>query len=109
AGGSEGAGGALPALGPLTPVGAFVRTGTMVTAIRKVHFAKGPWNTQGGYEFNLALIAGVAALVDCGAGYPSVDRSLGIEARGNLWTLAALAAGAAGSQLAIEAGRRITE
>jgi putative oxidoreductase len=109
AGASEAAGGALLALGALTPVAASLITGTMVTAIRKVHFAKGPWNTQGGYEFNLALIAGVAALVDCGPGSPSVDRSLGIEARGNLWTLAALAAGAAGSQLAIEAGRRITE
>ena len=109
AGASEAAGGALLALGALTPVAASLITGTMVTAIRKVHFAKGPWNTQGGYEFNLALIAGVAALVDGGSGSPSVDRALGIEARGNLWTLAALAAGAAGSHLAIEAGRRIKE
>jgi hypothetical protein len=38
-----------------------------------------------------------------------VDRALAIEARGNLWRLAALAAGAAGSQLAAEAGRRIKE
>jgi len=109
AGLSEAAGGALLALGALTPVAASLITGTMVTAIRKVHFAKGPWNTQGGYEFNVALVAAVAALVDCGPGSPSVDRALGIEARGNVWTLAALAAGAAGSQLAIEAGRRITE
>jgi putative oxidoreductase len=109
AGLSEAGGGALLALGALTPVAASLITGTMITAIRKVHFAKGPWNTQGGYEFNLALIAGAAALVDCGPGAPSVDRALGIEARGNLWTLAALAAGAAGSQLAIEAGRRIKE
>ena len=109
AGLSEAAGGALLALGALTPVAASLISGTMVTAIRKVHLAKGPWNTQGGYEFNLTLIAAVAALVECGPGSPSVDRALGIEARGNLWTLAALAAGAAGSQLAIEAGRRIKE
>ena len=109
AGASEAAGGALLALGALTPVAASLITGTMVTAIRKVHFAKGPWNTQGGYEFNLALVAAVAALTECGPGSPSVDRALGIDARGKIWTLAALAAGAAGSQLAIEAGRRITE
>jgi len=109
AGLSEAGGGALLALGALTPAAASLITGTMITAIRRVHFAKGPWITQGGYEFNLALIAGVAALVDCGPGAPSVDRALGIEARGNLWTVAALAAGAAGSQLAIEAGRRIKE
>jgi len=109
AGLSEAAGGALLALGALTPVAASLITGTMVTAIRKVHFANGPWNTQGGYEFNLALVAAVAALTECGPGSPSVDRALGIDARGKIWTLAALAAGAAGSQLAIEAGRRITE
>ena len=28
-------------------------TGTMATAIRKVHLHKGLWNTGGGYEFNL--------------------------------------------------------
>jgi hypothetical protein len=44
--------------------------------------------------------------VDTSPGSPSVDRALGIEKRGNLWTLATLAAGAAGSTLAIEAGRR---
>ena len=102
AGLSEAAGGALLALGALTPVAASLITGTMVTAIRKVHFANGPWNTQGGYEFNLALVAAVAALTECGPGSPSVDRALGIDARGKIWTLAALAAGAAGSQLAIE-------
>jgi hypothetical protein len=47
--------------------------------------------------------------VDCGPGSPSVDRALGIEAKGSRWTLASLAAGAAGSTLAIEAGRRMAE
>jgi putative oxidoreductase len=104
---AETAGGALLALGPLTPFAASLITGTMLTAIRKVHLSKGIWNTNGGYEFNLALIAGALVLVDSGPGSPSVDRALSIEAKGNAWTLAALAAGAAGSALAIEAGRRI--
>ena len=106
---AETAGGALLALGALTPVAGTLITSTMTTAIRKVHGPKGPWNMDGGYEYNLALIAAVAALVECGPGSPSVDRALGIETRGTAWTFASLAAGVAGSRLAVEAGRRVAE
>jgi putative oxidoreductase len=106
---AETAGGAMLALGALTPVAGSLITASMITAIRKVHFSKGIWNTDGGYELNLALIAGALALVDCGPGSPSVDRALSIEAKGNAWTLASLAAGAAGSALAIEAARWFEE
>jgi putative oxidoreductase len=106
AGTAETLGGTLMALGALTPLAGTLITSTMLTAIRKVHFSNGPWNTQGGYEYNVALIATALTLVDCGPGAPSIDRALGIEAKGNRWTLATLAAGAAGSTLAIEAGRR---
>jgi putative oxidoreductase len=106
AGVAETAGGALLALGALTPAAGAVLSGTMFTAIRKVHFAKGLWNTGGGYEYNAVLIAAIAALVECGPGSPSIDRALGIEARGAKWALATVAAGAAGSALAIEAGRQ---
>jgi putative oxidoreductase len=109
AGLSETAGGAMLALGALTPVAGALLSGTMVTAIRKVHFRKGLWNTGGGYEYNLVLIAAIAGLVESGAGSPSVDRALGIEASGSKWALAAVAVGAAGSALAIEAGRRVEE
>jgi putative oxidoreductase len=108
AGTAETLGGTLMALGALTPLAGSMIIGTMITAIRKVHLPNGPWNTQGGYEYNVALIAASLMLVDSGPGSPSVDRALGMEKRGNLWTLAALAAGAAGSTLAIEAGRRVT-
>ena len=104
AGTAETAGGALLALGALTPVAGAVLSGAMFTAIRKVHFAKGIWNTGGGYEYNAVLIAAIAALVESGAGSPSIDRALGIERTGSKWALAAVAAGAAGSALAIEAG-----
>jgi putative oxidoreductase len=106
AGTAETLGGTLLALGALTPLAGSLITATMLTAIRKVHLPNGPWNTQGGYEYNVALIAASLAIVDSGPGAPSVDRALGIEKRGNLWALATLAAGAAGSTLAIEAGRR---
>jgi putative oxidoreductase len=42
-------------------------------------------------------------------GRPSVDAALGLGETGPGWALAAVAAGAAGSTLAIEAGRRAEE
>jgi putative oxidoreductase len=107
AGAAETAAGILLALGALTPLAGALITSTMVTAIRKVHGPNGPWIQQSGYEYNLVLIAVMAALVEGGPGSPSVDRALGIEAKGTGWALAAIATGAAGSTLAIEAGRRI--
>jgi putative oxidoreductase len=109
AGLSETVGGGLLALGALTPAASALLSGTMFTAIRKVHFPKGLWNTGGGYEYNLTLIAALAALVECGPGSLSVDRALGIERRGSGWALASVAAGAAGSALAIEAGKQTRE
>jgi putative oxidoreductase len=106
---AETASGAMLALGALTPLAGSLITSTMITAIRKVHGPKGLWNVQGGYEYNLALIAAVAALVESGPGAPSVDRALSIERRGAAWALASLAAGAAGSALAVEAGRRVQQ
>ena len=106
---AETAGGALLALGALTPLAGSLITSTMITAIRKVHGPKGPWNAQGGYEYNLALIAATLALVECGPGALSLDRALGVERRGSGWALASLAVGAAGSALAIEAGRQEAE
>jgi putative oxidoreductase len=107
AGAAEATAGVLLAPGALTPLAGALITSTMITAIRKVHGANGPWIQQQDYEYNLALIATVAAIVDCGPGSPSLDRALGVEARGNAWMFASLAAGAAGSTLAIEAGRRL--
>ena len=109
AGVSESAGGALLAVGALTPVAAAMLSGTMFTAIRKVHFQKGLWNSGGGYEYNLTLIAALAALVEVGPGSPSLDDRFGIERTGSRWALASVAAGLAGAQLAIESGRREAE
>jgi putative oxidoreductase len=106
AGVAETAGGALLALGALTPVAAAAITGVMITAIRKVHAPNGPWATNGGYEYNLALIGLSAALAETGPGRPSVDAARFPNLRGPAYALLALAAGAAGSYLATE---RFTE
>ena len=95
AGASEAIGGALLTLGALTPVAAGLVTGTMVTAIRKVHAPKGPWNTEGGYEYNAVLIAAMLALTETGPGRPSVDAAAFPRLRGNGLALAQFAAAAA--------------
>ena len=103
AGLAETAGGALLTLGALTPVAQAMLTGTMVTAIRKVHAQNGPWVTQNGFEYNLTLIALTAALTETGPGRPSVDSALfGDGLKGKGWAVAALAAGVAGSYLVTE-------
>jgi putative oxidoreductase len=94
---AETGGGALLALGALTPLATTALTATMVTAIRKVHASKGLWNTEGGWEYNAVLIAALTALADHGPGRPSVD---GDRMHGPLWALASLGAGVAGSYLA---------
>jgi putative oxidoreductase len=99
AGLAEAGGGALLTLGALTPLAASLLTGTMTTAIRKVHAANGPWVTAGGYEYNLVLITAVTALADNGPGPLSVDGTAFPRMRGPLWALAALGAGVAGSYL----------
>jgi putative oxidoreductase len=102
AGAAETAGGVLLTLGALTPVASAILSGTMITAIRKVHASKGPWVTEGGYEYNATLIALLAGLVEAGPGRPSVDAAAFPRMKGTGWALAALAAGAAGSYLATE-------
>ncbi|HEY3958997.1 MAG TPA: DoxX family protein [Solirubrobacteraceae bacterium] len=97
AGSAEAGGGALLALGLQTPLAASVLIATMLTAIHRVHASKGPWVTNGGYEYNLVLIAAALALVDAGPGAFSLDGARGRERTGLGWTLAALGAGAVGA------------
>jgi putative oxidoreductase len=99
AGASEAGGGALLALGLLTPAAAASLIGTMFTAIRTVHLKNGPWATAGGYEYNLVLIAALLALADLGPGDLSLDSALGIEVKGPLIALGALAGGIGGATL----------
>jgi putative oxidoreductase len=94
---AETGGGAALALGFATPVAASALIATMLTAIHRVHLKNGPWAANGGYEYNVVLIAAVLALVEVGPGVPSLDEALGWELSGTRCALAALAAGAAGA------------
>ncbi|MGZ6869654.1 MAG: DoxX family protein [Frankiaceae bacterium] len=106
AGATETAGGALLAAGAATPLAASGLIGMMISAIRKVHLRNGVWVANGGYEYNLVLIAALLALVDEGPGPLSVDALRGREHSGLLWALGALGLGVAASTVVIELGRR---
>jgi putative oxidoreductase len=105
AGAAETGGGALLAAGAFTPLAGTLLSGTMATAIRTVHAPKGPWNSDGGFEYNLVLMAAVFAVTDAGPGAWSIDAARGRARWGAGWALAQLAAGLAGSAAAIAYGR----
>jgi putative oxidoreductase len=76
---SEFGGGLLFALGLLSPLGSLGIAGAMLVAIATVHWANGFWNGKRGYEFNLTLLASVAAVALAGPGAYSLDQALGIR------------------------------
>ena len=106
AGVAETAGGALLTVGLATPLACSALIGTMITAIRKVHWSKGPWVSGGGYEYNLVLIAALLALAEEKPGDISLDSAFGVDLEGFQWSLAALALGAAASEASVWLGRR---
>ncbi len=96
AGVAEAGGGTLLATGVETPLAASLVTATMFTAIERVHRRKGPWVTNGGYEYPGVIIALVLALVETGPGKLSLGRT---ARRGPDWAAAAFAGGALGAFL----------
>jgi putative oxidoreductase len=93
AGVAEAGGGALLVTGLATPLGASALTGVMTVAVHKVHFAKGPWNTEGGYEYPLVLMAAAFMITADGPGALSIDRRVW----GTHWAIAELLAGVGGA------------
>ncbi len=76
AGLSELFGGAFLILGFLTALGSLLIVMTMIVAIAKVHGPKGFWLANGGYEYNLVLIAVAIGVGLIGAGSYSIDASI---------------------------------
>jgi putative oxidoreductase len=105
AGAAELTGGALLALGLITPLAAALITAVMITAIITVHFPNGVWNTASGYEYNLVLIAAAFALAGAGAGSWSLDHALDLDVAGTGWALAALGVGVVGGVGGVVLGR----
>jgi putative oxidoreductase len=105
AGSAELVGGALLALGLVTPLAAALLISVMVVATVTVHLSKGVWNSDGGYELPLVFVAAVFAITAIGAGPWSLDDVLGLDVTGAGWALAALGAGLVGGLGAIVTGR----
>ena len=76
---AEFVGGIGLALGLLFPLPSAAIAGSMLVAIALVHLPKGFFVSKGGYEFNLAIIASVAALALTGPGSVSLDSALSIH------------------------------
>src|SRR5437879_13490782 len=76
---AEFGGGILLALGLFSPLGSFAIAGSMLVAIATVHLPRGFWVTKGGYEFNLSILAAVAALALIGPGALTLARILSIS------------------------------
>src|SRR5947209_19205048 len=72
-GASEAGAGALMLTGFLTPHASSAITATMLTAIKRVHLKNGPWASDGGYEYNVVVIAAALALAEVGPGPLSID------------------------------------
>ena len=102
---AETLGGLLLALGLFTPIGSALVIAIMVAAVITVHWQKGFFNTEGGYEFNLTLTAAVFALAGVGPGEWSLDNVFGIDWTGTGWALIALGAGIVGGVGAVIHGR----
>src|SRR5215213_9132511 len=107
AGTAEFAGGLLLVLGLATPLAAALLISVMVVAIATVHANKGPWVTDGGWEYNLVLIAAAFALAGASPGEISLDDAFGWmpDITGTGWAFGALAAGVLGGIGALVSSR----
>ena len=76
--GAELVGGLFLAVGLFTPLAAMVLVGQLVVIVSKAHLPKGFWNTNGGYEYPIALAASVIAITFIGAGSISLDQAIGL-------------------------------
>ena len=82
AGLAELGGGLLLALGLLTPLGSALVLAVMVVAVGSVHLPKGFFVSDGGAEYNLVIMAAVAALAFTGPGAYSLDAVEGLGVSG---------------------------
>ena len=106
AGISEAGAGLFLALGLFTPLASAAIIGTLVVA-GSVHWAKGVWGQNGGYEMALLYTTAAAALAFTGPGAYSLDNALGLDGlAGNGWGAAAVVVGVLSGLVVVARGRR---
>jgi putative oxidoreductase len=98
-------GGILFAFGLLTPLAALIITVVMLNAIGSVHWKKGFFNSAGGYEFNLAILATAVAITAIGPGHYSLDGAIGWAISGPWWALAVIVLAALVASVTLTIGR----
>jgi putative oxidoreductase len=105
---AEFGGGLALALGLITPLGALAVTIVMLNAIYLIHWRKGFWNGNGGYEFNLLIAASAVALAATGPGRFSLDRAIGWDENiaGLWWGLGVAGIAVVVAFLTLTLGRR---
>ena len=101
-------GGLLLAAGLFVPFAAFAIIAVMLVAIATTHWRNGFWNGAGGYEFNLLILVGAAALAATGGGRFSLDRAFGWDDNlsGLWWGVGALGTGALAALFMLTLARR---
>ena len=105
------AAGLLVAFGFVTPLGCFALVNVMCIAIATVHITKGYFVGNGGYEFNLLILAAAVAIAAVGPGRFSIDRALHWDDNlsGLWWGVGVLAAGVAAAGLTLALFRKPAE
>ena len=80
----------------------------MLNAVYHVHWRKGFFVGNGGYEFNLLIAAGAVGLAGAGPGGFSLDHAIGWDDRisGTWWALGVVGVAAAVSFASLTLGRR---
>jgi putative oxidoreductase len=78
AGLSEASGGAFLALGFLTPVAGAAIVGVMLNAASALR-GRGPWVSNGGWEYRVVLATTGASVALTGPGWASIDNAVAFE------------------------------
>ena len=103
AGLSEAGGGAMLALGFLTPLAGAAVLGVMLNAASSLR-GRGPWVINGGWEYTVVLATVGASLALTGPGAVSVDHALGLD-WSMPWDLGCVALGVAAAVVTLLARR----
>src|SRR5436190_5074743 len=100
--------GLLFAFGLLTPLAALGMVVVMLTAVVTVHWPKGFWNSNGGYELDLGFLAAAVGIAATGPGRFSLDRLIGRDdsLSGMWWAVGVVGCAALITLLTLTLGRR---